>query len=152
MFVSLLGLVSCWWFNSLTGPVYFANQASGDLGPNLVSHIITCVVGILLGNALGFLLPQWGVALAASIAIISGGAWLLRRYVLNGNSISIGKILYPGFMRVVYLLIACVICTLIFTVRLDFARMLVYDSLLLILSGAACLFSLQSARKHHFNS
>jgi O-antigen/teichoic acid export membrane protein len=61
-----------WGVNTLVGPAYFASMGSGDLRWNTASHVVTAVLNVALGWALGALLGGLGVVAGWALASVLG--------------------------------------------------------------------------------
>lgn len=75
LFVLLLSLG--WISNTIIGPSYFSNLGSGRLRENMFSHIITTVVGGVVGMVLGWSFSATGVVAGMLIGLFAGGIFLL---------------------------------------------------------------------------
>jgi len=69
-----------WYINTLMGPAYFANMGSGDLKPNVISHLILVVISPILGAGLGIFWSGLGVAAGTAIGLILQSLYLLMSY------------------------------------------------------------------------
>ncbi len=77
-FVFLLVLLAlAWGGNIFTGPAYFTNMGSGQVGWNTLSHIIMGTLNVGLGWLLGARYGANGVAFAYAIALLIGSTVLI---------------------------------------------------------------------------
>lgn len=66
-----------WYSNTIMGPAYFSNMGSGQLKPNLITHLIVIIFAPMLGACLGLSFSGVGVAIGAAISLILGSLYLL---------------------------------------------------------------------------
>jgi O-antigen/teichoic acid export membrane protein len=151
LFLLFLGIVSVGWgFNTIIGPIYFLNLGSGTLRPNLFSHCITCLSGLLLGNSLGYFFEVRGVVLAATLSIILGGLYLLTWYFYSYRPIALRDFFPPALFPVFFGLALC--SSLVFGLSTKIIEPYIVPSVisLLVLSGLGCLYSLRKLIKRKF--
>ncbi len=85
---SMVLLCAGWLINTLSAPAYFASLGTGEMRINVVSHVITTVLNILLALALGRVIGGIGVVAAWAIALVIGGL-LLNILYCSQNSIAL---------------------------------------------------------------
>lgn len=73
-------LLVAWMVNVLSGPAYFANLGTGHLRWNLLGHLITGVLNLVLGLGLGLLFGGVGVAAGFAAALIVGSLATVAAY------------------------------------------------------------------------
>lgn len=64
--------VCAYFINTLSIPAYMINSGTGDLKPNVISHVLMALVNLIMGIVLGNYLGGKGVVLAWALAIILG--------------------------------------------------------------------------------
>ncbi len=72
-----LTLAAAWFFNSIAVSAYFTNMGTGDIGDNVIAHILVAVLNIALGAILGYAFGGKGVAIASMFSIMAGGLYQL---------------------------------------------------------------------------
>ncbi len=148
LFLLFLFIVSMGWaFNTLTGPVYFLNLATGSLAQNLMSHCITCLSGIILSNLMGYFFKAWGVILAASFSLMAGGLYLLVWYFLSLERIKLYDIIPTNFFIVLFWLFLCFIISGPIPIKIIGTYSFTLTLSLLALSSVICLYCLMKLMK-----
>jgi hypothetical protein len=83
LFVTMAWLLLGGWFlNTLANPAYFSNLGIGRLRGNVVGLLITGVLNVILGIALGVMFGATGVVLGFVVALLVGSlsiAWAYHR-------------------------------------------------------------------------
>jgi O-antigen/teichoic acid export membrane protein len=98
-FVLFANLVFVAWFlNILTTPAYFSNAGTGHLRWNFLGHLITGVLNIVLGLALGYYFGGVGVVVGFCIGLIVGSFATAAAYH-HTNDVSIGQCVDPPTVK-----------------------------------------------------
>jgi O-antigen/teichoic acid export membrane protein len=95
-----------WYINTIMGPAYFANMGSGELKPNLISHLIVFVLTPILGGIFGFYLSGVGVILGTAISLIVQSLYLLISYFHHAG-LSWSQNILPKGMTLLFLSSLC---------------------------------------------
>ncbi|WPL11524.1 MATE efflux family protein [Thiorhodovibrio litoralis] len=66
-----------WFINIFSGPAYFANMGTGEVGWNTISHIVTAAVTTSMGWSLGRTFGAEGVLWAYAAGLTAGTLWLI---------------------------------------------------------------------------
>lgn len=73
---SIILLSFGWLINTLTVPAYFASLGTGEMGINVLSHLVTTLLNLLLGLSLGYAWGGLGVVAGWAISLAIGGLLL----------------------------------------------------------------------------
>jgi O-antigen/teichoic acid export membrane protein len=99
-------LIFGWSINTVIGPAYFSNLGTGNLRPNVISHVIIGVVGLCAGIVLGIFLDGTGVLVGNVLGLVTGSLFLLISY-MKDSGLRWSRELVPKGMWI--LLTLCVI-------------------------------------------
>jgi O-antigen/teichoic acid export membrane protein len=121
------------FYKSIAVPAYFANQGTGHLRDNVVSHLLTVLVNILLGYYLGRQFGVYGVILAWCFAQICSGFFQSIAYqIKNTDKLS----LVPKNQRALYLwtIFVLLACYLAFDRFDEYQYIVLYEPIMELIS------------------
>ncbi len=78
-------LIFGWSVNTVIGPAFFSNLGTGNLRPNVISHVIMSVVGLCAGITLGLFLDGTGVLVGNILGLVTGSLFLLISYLKDSG-------------------------------------------------------------------
>ena len=106
----LLILCAAWCINCLALPAYQASLSTGDLRRNVVSHLLTTTVNVVLASTIGALFNGFGVVMGWAIAVGLGGVFLMLGSVGQGTRM-VGKLIPPGGFALLMACAASLLCS-----------------------------------------
>ena len=101
-FLSILYVITLSWFiNIFSGPAYFINMATGNVGINAKVHIFIGFLNLILGIFLGLAYKESGVILAYSTSLTAGSI-LLIYYFHRDLKLAFNITIYPNVKIVLF--------------------------------------------------
>lgn len=96
IFVSYSIILAAGFFiNGLSNPAYYYSIGRGELGVNIVTHIIIAIINLFLGGILGFFWGGVGVVTGWSISLVVGSLYLILK-TQKLNEIQTGDVFSNG--------------------------------------------------------
>lgn len=78
--LSIYTLVIGWYLNTLSVPAYLSNMGVGQLRHNIIQHLSTALLNVLLGIIGGYMFQGYGVVSAWSLSLIISSGILIYLY------------------------------------------------------------------------
>lgn len=115
MFVNYSIILSAGFFiNGLSNPAYYYSIGRGELGVNIVTHIIIATINLVLGGMLGIFFGGVGVVAGWSISLAAGSVYLILK-TQNLNGIKINDVLSNSdCVRVAFIILSAVALSYVF--------------------------------------